>query len=71
MEGLLPPTGIDPTPFQNSVSKVAGLQVHATTPGLLSKWKLWLLLETEECIHRVVLLDTLYQSKLYLMGHRH
>ena len=31
IEGLLPPTGIEPTPFRNSASKVAGLQVHATT----------------------------------------
>ena len=30
---MLPPTGIEPTPFRNSTSKVAGLQVHATTPG--------------------------------------
>ena len=28
---LLHPTGIEPTPFQNSASKVAGLQVHSTT----------------------------------------
>ena len=28
VEGLLPLTGIEPTPFQNSASKVAGLQVH-------------------------------------------
>ena len=34
IEGLLPPTGIEPTPFRNSASKVAGLQVHATTPGI-------------------------------------
>ena len=33
IEGLLPPTGIEPTPFRNSASKVAGLQVPATTPG--------------------------------------
>ena len=33
-EGLLSPTGIAPTPFRNSASKVAGLQAHATTPGL-------------------------------------
>ena len=25
--------GIEPTPFRNLASKVAGLQVHATTPG--------------------------------------
>ena len=31
--GLLPPTGIGPTPFRNSASKVDGLQVHATTSG--------------------------------------
>ena len=31
-EGLLPPTGFEPIPFQNSASKVAGLQLHATTP---------------------------------------
>ena len=31
IEGLLPPTGTEPTPFRNSASKVAGLQVHATT----------------------------------------
>ena len=30
---MLPPTGIEPMPFRNSASKVAGLQVHATTPG--------------------------------------
>ena len=29
--GLLIPTGVKPTSFQNSVSKVAGLQVHPTT----------------------------------------
>ena len=32
-EGLLPLTSIEPTAFRNSASKVAGLQVHATTPG--------------------------------------
>ena len=31
IQGLLPPTGIEPTPFRNLASKVAGLQVHATT----------------------------------------
>ena len=36
IEGLLPPTGIEPTPFQNLASKVAGLQVHATIPNY--KW---------------------------------
>ena len=30
IEGLLPQTGIEPTPFRNSASKVAGLQVDAT-----------------------------------------
>ena len=34
IEGLLPPTGIENTPFRNSPSKVAGLQVHATTTSL-------------------------------------
>ena len=33
IDRLLPPTGIELIPFQNSASKVAGLQVHATTPG--------------------------------------
>ena len=33
IERLLPPTCIEPTLFRNSASKVAGLQVHATTPG--------------------------------------
>ena len=33
IEGLLPPTGIELTPFQNSASKVAGLQVNDITPG--------------------------------------
>ena len=33
IEGLLPPTGTEPKPFRNSASKVAGLQVHITTPG--------------------------------------
>ena len=31
IEGLLPATGIELTLFRNSVSKVPGLQVHATT----------------------------------------
>ena len=31
IEGLLPPASIEPTPFRNSASKVAELQVHATT----------------------------------------
>ena len=31
---LLLPTGIEPTAFQNSVSKVVGLQVHVTTPSM-------------------------------------
>ena len=31
-EGLLPPTGIELTLFLYSTFKVAGLQVHATTP---------------------------------------
>ena len=34
IEELLPPAGIEPTPFQNLVSKVARLQVHATKPSL-------------------------------------
>ena len=34
IEGLLPPTGTEPTLFRNSASKAAGLQVHATTPGI-------------------------------------
>ena len=33
IERLLPPKGIESTPFRNSVSKVAGLQLHAITPG--------------------------------------
>ena len=33
IEGLLPPTGIESTPFQDSASIVAGLQVQAVTPG--------------------------------------
>ena len=32
IKGLLPSTGIEPTPFRNSASKVA--VVHATTPGI-------------------------------------
>ena len=28
---MLPPTGIEPTPTRNLASKVAGLQMHATT----------------------------------------
>ena len=32
IEGLLPPTGVEPTLFQNSASEVAGIQVHATKP---------------------------------------
>ena len=33
IEGLLTQTGVEPTLFQNSAYKVAGLQVHPTTPG--------------------------------------
>ena len=33
IEVLLPPTGVEPTPFWNSTSKVAGLQVHTTIPS--------------------------------------
>ena len=33
LERLSPLAGIEPTPFRNSASKVAGLQVHATTSG--------------------------------------
>ena len=32
-----PPTGIEPTRFRNSASKVAGLQVHATAPDEVRK----------------------------------
>ena len=32
LEGLLPSTGIEPTLFLDPASKVAGLQVHGTTP---------------------------------------
>ena len=34
IERLLPSAGTEPTPFQYSASKVAGLQVHATIPVL-------------------------------------
>ena len=37
IKGLLPLTGIEPTSFQNSASKVAGIQVHATTSRYLGK----------------------------------
>ena len=37
VKGLLPQTGTEPTPFRNSASKVAGLPVHLTTPGLNSE----------------------------------
>ena len=33
--GLLLPTDIELTPSRNSASKVAGLQVHFTTPGYI------------------------------------
>ena len=33
IERLLPPTGIEPTPFRNPATEVAGLQVHGTTLG--------------------------------------
>ena len=33
IKGVLPPTAIEPTPFQNLDSKVAGLQMYATTNG--------------------------------------
>ena len=32
IEGLLLATGVEPTLFRKSAPKVAGLQVHATTP---------------------------------------
>ena len=35
MKGLLTSTDNKPALFRNSASKVAGLQVHATTPYLL------------------------------------
>ena len=43
IEGMLPQTGIEPTPFQDSASKVAGLQVHTTKPGkiLLNSQKMF------------------------------
>ena len=34
IEGLLSPTGIEPTLFRNSASKVAGLQLHGITPDM-------------------------------------
>ena len=34
IKGLLPPTGVESSPFRISASKVAGLQVHATTPTI-------------------------------------
>ena len=33
MDWLLSLTGTEPTPFHNSFPKVAGLQIHDTTPG--------------------------------------
>ena len=33
IDGMLSPTGLETTPFKNLASKVAGLQVHATTPS--------------------------------------
>ena len=33
IDDFLPPTGIELTPFRNSASKVAGLQVHVNTPS--------------------------------------
>ena len=33
MDRLLSLTGTEPTPFHKSFSKVAGLQIHDTTPG--------------------------------------
>ena len=41
IELLLPSTGIDPIPFRHSASKVAGLQVDVTKPGLLYSWFLY------------------------------
>ena len=37
IEGLLPPICIEPTLFQNSAFKVAGLQAHVTTLGTKSR----------------------------------
>ena len=38
IEGLSPPIDIEPTTFQNFVSKVAGVQVHVTAPSLWSNY---------------------------------
>lgn len=35
-EGLFCPTGIEPTPYRNSASEVAGLQLYATAPDTLA-----------------------------------
>ena len=40
LEGLSPPTGIEPTPFRNLIFKVAGAQVHATASGILSRFQI-------------------------------
>ena len=39
IEGLLPLTSIEPTPFRNSAFKVAGLQVHVNAPVDISLFK--------------------------------
>ena len=36
INGLLPPPGVEPTPFRNSASKVTRSQMHATTLGCLT-----------------------------------
>ena len=58
IKGLLPLTGIKTPRFENSASKVAGLQVHATTPGSKSLRSVYSksgedILEVNENSHKV------------------
>ena len=45
--GLLLPTGIEPTPSRNLVSKGAGLQAHITAPGYIWPREVLKLRETQ------------------------
>ena len=58
-----PPTGFKPTPFRNSASKVAGLQVHATIPKRCLSCRFEALFNFEE----VFAPDQMFETKLLQM----
>ena len=62
IEGLLPTTRIEPTPFRNLTSKVAGSQVHATTPGKVDIIFLWIYQSFQNSYSLKLLLPVAYES---------